>query len=231
MSADEDLERAFRALRDSAPSGGGAALTRARIMLRAREQGRRKRRLLIALPFAAAFAVSAAWAAITGRLTHEPSTGRERHEQASAGGTASGNLPALPSSTVAAPSKEASAPAPSQSPPVPRLPSAAAAPSAASISAREQALYEAAHRAHFVTKDPGLSLRDWDAYLAEYPRGRFALEARYNRAISLVRLGRRAEARVALTPFASGAAAGYRRDEARELLDALDSAERDAAAP
>ena len=112
---------------------------------------------------------------------------------------------------------------------VPRATSVAATPSAAS--AREQALYEAAHRAHFVEQAPASALRAWDAYLAQYPHGRFALEARYNRAISLVRLERRAEARAALTPFANGAAGGYRRDEARELLDALHETGTDAAAP
>jgi len=46
------------------------------------------------------------------------------------------------------------------------------------------------------------------------------LEARYNRAICLVRLGRRAGARAALAPFASGAYGGYRQEDARALLDA-----------
>jgi hypothetical protein len=38
----------------------------------------------------------------------------------------------------------------------------------------------------------------------------------------LVRLGRRDEARAALTPFASGELGGYRQAEARELLTAFD---------
>jgi hypothetical protein len=96
--------------------------------------------------------------------------------------------------------------------------------SAAAASAdREDDLYGVAHRAHFVERDPAASLRAWDAYLAAYPEGRFALEARYNRALSLVRLGRIDEARDALEPFADGRYGGYRAREARDLLDALDA--------
>lgn len=81
-----------------------------------------------------------------------------------------------------------------------------------------------AHHAHFRDRDPAAALREWDAYLAMYPEGRFAVEARYNRAISLVRLGRRGEAREALAPFATGTYGGYRRAEAQGLLDAMASA-------
>jgi hypothetical protein len=67
-------------------------------------------------------------------------------------------------------------------------------------------------------------LTAWDAYLAAYPSGRFAVEARYNRAIVLARLHRITEARAALAPFAAGAVeGGYRQREATELLDALES--------
>jgi TolA-binding protein len=89
------------------------------------------------------------------------------------------------------------------------------------ISTAEQSLYAKAHQAHFVDHDPAAALQGWEAYLAAYPDGRFSLEARYNRGICLVRLGRRSEARQALAPFAEGTYAGYRQHEARELLDAL----------
>jgi len=65
------------------------------------------------------------------------------------------------------------------------------------------------------------ALTAWDAYLAAAPRGQLAPEARYNRALSLVRLGRIAEARAALAPFANGPAGGYRRAEAAALLERL----------
>jgi hypothetical protein len=82
-------------------------------------------------------------------------------------------------------------------------------------------LYAQAHRAHFVDRDPAAALRAWDVYLAAAPDGPLAPEARYNRALALVRLGRRAEAREALAPFAAGAYGGYRAAEARALIDAL----------
>jgi hypothetical protein len=88
--------------------------------------------------------------------------------------------------------------------------------------AAEESLYATAHRAHFVDHDPSRALASWDAYLAAYPHGRFALEAQYNRALSLVRLGRTGDARAALVPFADGTIGGYRQREARELIDALD---------
>lgn len=52
--------------------------------------------------------------------------------------------------------------------------------------------------------------------------GRFASEASYNRALCLVRLGRHAEAKRALEPFASGTM-GYRQSEARQLLQELEA--------
>jgi hypothetical protein len=86
----------------------------------------------------------------------------------------------------------------------------------------ELTLYAAAHRAHFVDHDPKAALDAWDAYLASAPDGRFAPEARYNRAIALLRLGRRAEAREALLPFADAAPGSYRQAEARELVSAIE---------
>ncbi|WP_437719997.1 tetratricopeptide repeat protein [Sorangium sp. So ce861] len=87
------------------------------------------------------------------------------------------------------------------------------------------ALYQAAHRAHFVERDPASALSAWDAYLAAAPRGRFAVEAQYNRALCLVRLGRKDEAQRALDPFAQGSFGGYRQAESRSLLEAMRSAD------
>lgn len=86
----------------------------------------------------------------------------------------------------------------------------------------DTALYEDAHRAHFVERSPEKALRAWDAYLAaSRGHGRFVPEARYNRALSLVRLGRSDEAKRELAAFADGAYGDYRRREARDLLEAL----------
>ena len=114
-------------------------------------------------------------------------------------------------------------PAASASAPAPRPPASGAPspePPAADVDP-EVALYETAHEAHFVARDWTRALAGWDAYLAAHPKGRFAPEARYNRALALFRLGRRDEARDALRPFANGAFDGYRQKEAQQLLDAM----------
>ncbi len=91
------------------------------------------------------------------------------------------------------------------------------------IDPAERRAYEEAHALHFEAHAPAAALGAWDGYLTRYPNGRFSVEARYNRALTLVRLGRRDEAREALTPFADGSHGEYRRREASELIDALAS--------
>jgi hypothetical protein len=90
----------------------------------------------------------------------------------------------------------------------------------------EDRLYREAHHAHFVERNPARALAAWDAYLRAQKSGRFATEATYNRALTLLRLGRTAEARKALEPFAQGRFGTYRKEEARKLLDALLQRER-----
>lgn len=86
-----------------------------------------------------------------------------------------------------------------------------------------EVLYRRAHELHFRGGDPAAALAAWDAYLAAEPDGRFAVDARYNRALVLVRLGRHAEARAALAPFARGEVVppGYRQSEAEQLVERL----------
>src|SRR5207248_7414349 len=81
--------------------------------------------------------------------------------------------------------------------------------------------YARAHALHFRGGDPAAALAAWDAYLAIAPGGPRAglvLEARWNRAICLVRLRRRDAALVAPPPFADGGSGHYRRDGARPLV-------------
>lgn len=134
--------------------------------------------------------------------------------------------PARPATTIAAPRPRATAPAtPAATAPAETIaaPAAAAASEPAPVDPAD-ALYATAHRLHFVQHDSAGALTAWNAYLRAAPGGRFGVEAAYNRAICLVRLGRTSEAKAALTGFASGAYGGYRRAEAKALLDAMQSA-------
>jgi hypothetical protein len=120
-------------------------------------------------------------------------------------------------------------PDPSPAPTVPPPPPPPPAPAADEASLA----YRAAHELHFRGADAGAAVRAWDAYLALAPDGRFAVDARYNRAIALVRAGRQAEAIRALRPFVDGEVtpAGYRQAEARELVRALTATSPGAEAP
>lgn len=87
--------------------------------------------------------------------------------------------------------------------------------------AAERRLFAEAHRLHFGAQ-PERALRRWDTYLTLYPDGRFVPEARYNRAIALLRLGRADEARRALGPIAEGAYGEAHRADAARLRRAID---------
>ena len=84
--------------------------------------------------------------------------------------------------------------------------------------------YRTAHRVHFDGGSPAASLAAWDRYLADFPAGSFADDARFNRALCLIRLGRIAEARRALAPFADAPSGSYRQTEASSLLQGLGKA-------
>jgi hypothetical protein len=85
----------------------------------------------------------------------------------------------------------------------------------------ELAAYRIAHEAHFRGNDPEAALAAWNAYLAKFPDGQLAPEARYDRALVLIKLKRINEARAALAPFASAPVGSYRQREAAKLIDAL----------
>jgi TolA-binding protein len=235
--SDDLLKEATQALRDeTADEEAEARVTRARVMA-SLHQGRVKRRTRLAfvLPIAACLAAGTAWGAATGGLpamfraigqlvTHrsKPVVEPQRADPA----VTSPPLPALPAALDAAPEsrRAPSAPlAPSTAVKAAPAASSSAAPVPSSSAAFQDAdgdLYRLAHEAHFAQQDYARALAGWDAYLRAAPGGRLATEARYNRAICLLRLGRHAEARKALAPFASGFM-GYRQNEARELLQEL----------
>jgi hypothetical protein len=88
----------------------------------------------------------------------------------------------------------------------------------------ELGAYRSAHRLHFDGAGPAAALAAWDRYLADFPAGSFADDARFNRALCLIRLGRLADARSALTPFAAAPSGSYRQTEAASLLQGLGAA-------
>ena len=101
--------------------------------------------------------------------------------------------------------------------------SSSSPPSAAGAARAESAelvLFRHAQNLH-LARDPAAALAAWDAYLRVATHGVLRPEASYNRALCLIRLGRNAEARAALEPFARGAFGDYRQREARALIDAL----------
>jgi hypothetical protein len=245
MNGDPIGEHA-RALRESHDgTSADAAATRRRILAMAYTRARRRRRLFVVLaPLAAVFLLSTAWAAVTGRLprvislftaTRAPAAPVTSPTRAAAVGPteATAPVPAVESPSASQVEEGPSPPPSAHTPPIASIakadPQATGRPAAPSRAPRaddapadaEASLYAAAHHAHFEARDPEAALRAWNAYLAAYPDGRFALEARYNRALALVRLGRAADARAALAPFADGSYGGYRRAEARALMDAL----------
>ena len=93
-------------------------------------------------------------------------------------------------------------------------------PSAAAQAAA--ALYDAAHRWHFTEHDYSAALAAWDRYLSQAPAPVLHVEAHYNRAMCLLRLGRYEDAVQALNPFAAGIYGSYRQREARALIRGIE---------
>lgn len=243
------LARALEATRRTFDGNSARARDTERRILEATRATKRMPKVFWLVPVAAAFVVSAALAGEMGRRLSELTSGWSSGGSAvgaapsSSGAPANQGLPAPPRETPLplAPSvsvaPELGEPVPSaRVSPTPPLSGAAPpvvptvvsevrpSPSSsppAQEAVGELALYKAAHRAHFVEHDFARALAGWDRYLAAAPRGTFTLEARYNRAIALHRLGRRAEAVEALRPFANGAYGRYRRDEAQQLIEEL----------
>jgi hypothetical protein len=230
------LEAAIAATkRQFAGESARADATELRILTSARLRARPRRTLWL-VPIAAAFLISAAFAAGVGSGLAKVGTrffGRTAPDPAlpapgpMAPAAAAATSAPTPSSELAAPEAPQAAPAKSHtsagSSAEPRVrtapPSTASASAPAPAPADELTLYKQAHRAHFTDHDYARALAGWDRYLASAPRGTFALEARYNRAIALQRLGNRAAAIEALRPFANGAYGRYRQEEARQLIE------------
>jgi hypothetical protein len=232
------LSEATRALREAAPvSEFEARATRARVMTGLHQtRVRRRTRLAFLLPIAASFVAVSAWGAASGRARVVLQE-MQRWVGVTVNAPSDAKAPrriAAPPATAAPRDEQALVAPPPPTEPAPDAPSvdSAAIPTRASASASASsgraerddptlALYRAAHAAHFVDRDPARALVAWDAYLRAAPHGEFAPEARYNRALALVRLGRNQEAKSALEPFANGAYGAYRKSEASALLEHL----------
>ncbi len=221
-----------------------ARVVRARVLRSARAPRRRPlRRLSLALPLVATFAASAAFAASQPAVRAAITA----HWHALLGDTpaASNRAPTLPAHAqpAAAPTpvvlnpnagSSRDAPAPIAVDELPLAPTSRATQTALSEgrapteldlaqSGAEPQLeaYRGAHRTHFDSGDAGAALAAWDGYLADFPSGTFVDDARFNRALCLIRLGRLAEAARALAPFAQGPHGTYRQSEAASLLRGL----------
>ena len=205
------LSEATRALRETeSASEFEARATRTRVLTGLHQtRVRHRTRLSFLLPLAASFVAVGAWGAASGQAQ----LAFERLERfVFVPAAAPGSAKALPKrrpeplrSTPASPdqatpgvsrdpeSKAGSEPASISSVAAPAASStrAMASPSSSAHHAEREdptlALYRSAHTAHFVDRDPARALIGWDAYLSAAPTGAFAPEARYNRALSLVR--------------------------------------------
>ena len=200
------LNAAVSAFRDMTAEPAEGAATRARVLARAERQARLRG---LARPILAALAVAAVILSSGVALTAAGVRWRAQPAAEISDAPAETSAPrhaARVSRTVRV---------------VPPLRETTVASPPADRAEGERLAYERAHRAHFFTDSPAPALAAWDQYLAAYPHGTFAPEARYNRALCLVRLGRHADAVAALTPFARGDFGGYRRREAGDLLQAL----------
>lgn len=244
--SDEELDRrldeaagAYAAR--TAGRGERSADTRARVL--ASHRARVARRASLTTWLAAAIVLfgllggSTVWAYWTGRLpSFGPPAAAPEETQLPAPSAPPSRRPvprppAPPVTEVSVPAPAPPiAPAPSVSSVMERASDDVAAPTSpardeeqTAVDPAERLAYRHAHALHFEAHDPAAALEAWDDYLAGYPHGRFALEARYNRALCLVRLDRRAEAESALAPFAEGTHGDYRRAEASALIEALES--------
>ncbi len=129
-----------------------------------------------------------------------------------------------PEAPPQAPASEPS-PSPNDAPPAAAQPAPPAAAPAPPLPDETLVLFRSAQALQFRDKAYGKALAGWEAYLRAAPAGALAPEARWNRAVCLLRLGRKPEARIALEPFAQGMEGGYRQAEAAKLIAAMQEGE------
>jgi hypothetical protein len=219
---DDVLQASIRAIRSTGDDDRLLAnATRHRIQRSLVRRARGRRRLMQSSLVVAVLLVSGlAWAVSTGRLSFDrratPAVEAPRDEQP----TTTMHLPTPRPTVTPAIVEEQREEHRIEEPREPRMTIERRAVEARAVPA--EVLYRAAHERHFRGGDHAAALAAWDAYLVAEPTGRFAIEARYNRALILVRLGRYVEARTALEPYARGEIeGGYRQAEAKQIVDRL----------
>jgi hypothetical protein len=223
-AGDTPLDRAARSLREQTARENdlaGGEETLASVVSQVRGRARRRRALMVmgVQALLATMAVGA-WAAASGRLDAWLERMRPA-ARAPAPAAARATRPPRPARVaIVAP---AAAPPPAPAPAAARAPARLAVRTPVPPPGDEDSLYRTAHEAHFQRRDFAAALAAWDRYLALPGPVRFALEARYNRAIALYRLGQHDQAAQALSPFATGEYGPYRKHEARALLERLGS--------
>jgi hypothetical protein len=207
------VEAAVRAFRDETAAPADGRATRARVLaaLSSRAWQRRRPHRRWVLLVAVLAASSAAWAGY-GALRTLRDARTVPHKPLAASGTA---VRVRATRAIVPAVRPAPAPRPMSAETSPQRP--------ARSSARDEmdaalAAYARAHAWHFDHRDWPRSLRAWNDYLRDFPRSTFEPEARFNRALCLMRLGRQSAALEALRPFAEGAFGTYRRAEAQRLV-------------
>jgi TolA-binding protein len=218
------LDDHVRALRELGGDGAGddGSATRLRV-LRSLERGHAMtRHASVVAALVVLLVATASWGFATGRIQklwqHEPAA------PSPPPAAAAPDPPPPPAPAIARPQPAPAppAPAPAPAPESPRsLPPAHLEPVATPAPPSQR--YAHAHALYFHDGDYVAALDAFDDYLAAEPHGEFVAEARYNRALCLVRLGRLDEAKIALQPFADGTVlAGYRRTDATTLIEKID---------
>ncbi len=196
-----------------------AAATRSRVRTSLTRRARSRRRLVQSSLVASVLLVSTfSWAWSTGRISF-----RSTPEPVIAPEPIVVPPPAPTPRVRSAPEPTFPPPVVAPEPPPVVVDKPRPAPRPATLPTPTEQLYRKAHDLHFRGSDPAGALAAWDAYLAAESSGRFAIEARYNRGLLLARLGRYALARAALAPYSAGEVSnGYRRTEARAIIERLD---------
>ncbi len=236
MKDDDLLDLLTRAARDEAEEAPvDPELTRRLLQARASRGVRLRRHPLGVVAFLAATVALTAWAAprvhqalLAPTLVSPPAPPPRASSSARLAALPSPAAASAPVAPAAAASSASVAPAASALPPVAARGASSVAGGRADRRAPDQPeepavdpLYLAAHRAQFQGGDAAAALAAWDRYLHSPGDKAFAQEALYNRGVNLLRLGRTAEARDALRPFADGVYGRYRQREVRAMMERI----------